>query len=408
MKSNDKIIIRELAKQYMQLATSEKQQKMFARMQATNDLSIVRPPVLIDEIQWGQMNIDGELNCFCEDPRARRAESRLRQSLYRAKHLKADTMFEPFFRVRMRLESTGSGLPKLDRSGDIHGKNSGIASHQFEDLLEDESILETLHMPKFTLRPDIDEENMNYFTELFGDTMPVKLCGHNYFTHSVWDDIAHLRGIEPIMIDMYDRPEYLHALMQHYVDVFKAEMDFAEANMPIDRTVTDMHCTPAVISGLSDDGLKATWFRASAQALSTVSPAMFEEFEIRYVIPLSERFAYTYYGCCEPLHDRMDIVKKIPNLRKIGVSPWANVDSSAEQIGKDYVLARKPNPAHVALRTDPEIVRKETEETVKAAIRYGCPTEFVLKDISTVSNRPENLIVWANTVSEVLDQYYGE
>lgn len=408
MKSNDKIIIRELAKQYMQLATSEKQQKMFARMQATNDLSIVRPPVLIDEIQWGQMNIDGELNCFCEDPRARRAESRLRQALYRAKHLKADTMFEPFFRVRMRLESTGSGLPKLDRSGDIRGKNSGIASHQFEDLLEDESILETLHMPKFTLRPDIDEENMNYFTELFGDTMPVKLCGHNYFTHSVWDDIAHLRGIEPIMIDMYDRPEYLHALMQHYVDVFKAEMDFAEANMPIDRTVTDMHCTPAVISGLSDDGLKATWFRASAQALSTVSPAMFEEFEIRYVIPLSERFAYTYYGCCEPLHDRMDIVKKIPNLRKIGVSPWANVDSSAEQIGKDYVLARKPNPAHVALRTDPEIVRKETKETVKAAIRYGCPTEFVLKDISTVSNRPENLIVWANTVSEVLDQYYGE
>jgi hypothetical protein len=392
----------------MQLATSEKQQKTFARMQATNDLSIVRPPVLIDEIQWGQMNIDGELNCFCEDPRARRAESRLRQALYRAKHLKADTMFEPFFRVRMRLESTGSGLPKLDRSGDIRGKNSGIASHQFEDLLEDESILETLHMPKFTLRPDIDEENMNYFTELFGDTMPVKLCGHNYFTHSVWDDIAHLRGIEPIMIDMYDRPEYLHALMQHYVDVFKAEMDFAEANMPIDRTVTDMHCTPAVISGLSDDGLKATWFRASAQALSTVSPAMFEEFEIRYVIPLSERFAYTYYGCCEPLHDRMDIVKKIPNLRKIGVSPWANVDSSAEQIGKDYVLARKPNPAHVALHTDPEIVRKETKETVKAAIRYGCPTEFVLKDISTVSNRPENLIVWANTVSEVLDQYYGE
>ena len=408
MKSNDRMIVRELAKRYMELATSEKQKKMFARMQATNDLKIVRPPVLIDEIQWGQMNIDGELNCFCEDPRARRVESRLRQALYRAKYLKADTMFEPFFRVRMRLESTGSGLPRIDRSHDLRSQNSGIASHQFEDLLEDESILETLHMPMFRLRPDIDEENMNYYTDLFGDAMPVRLLGHNYFTHSVWDDIAHLRGIESIMMDMYDRPEYLHALVKHWVDVLQAEMDFVEKNMPIDRTVTDMHCTPASVSGLAEDGLKATWFRASAQALSTVSPAMFDEFEIQYVVPLAERFAYTYYGCCEPLNDRMNVVKKIKNLRKVGVSPWANVESCAEQIGKDYVLGRKPNPAYVALRTDPEVIRHETEETVKAAIRYGCPTEFVLKDISTISNRPENLIIWANTVSDVLDQYYEE
>ena len=72
------------------------------------------------------------------------------------------------------------------------------------------------------------------------------------------------------------------------------------------------------------------------------------------------------------------------------------------------MLARKPNPANVALKTDPEVIRKETEETVKACIKYGCPYELVLKDISTVSNRPENLITWAQTVSDVLDEYYGE
>ena len=80
----------------------------------------------------------------------------------------------------------------------------------------------------------------------------------------------------------------------------------------------------------------------------------------------------------------------------------------AEQIGGDYVLARKPNPANVAIHTDAEVIRKETEETVKACIKYGCPYELVLKDISTVSNRPENLIIWANTVSDVLDKYYGK
>jgi hypothetical protein len=99
-------------------------------------------------------------------------------------------------------------------------------------------------------------------------------------------------------------------------------------------------------------------------------------------------------------------LKGIRNLRKVGVSPWANEEICAEQIGKDYVFARKPNPANVACQTDPEIIRKETENTVKLCLKYGCPLEFVLKDISTVSRKPENLTVWANTVSDVLDQYY--
>jgi hypothetical protein len=31
---------------------------------------------------------------------------------------------------------------------------------------------------------------------------------------------------------------------------------------------------------------------------------------------------------------------------------------------------------------------------------------LVLKDISTIANRPENLTEWADTVARVLDQYY--
>ncbi len=80
----------------------------------------------------------------------------------------------------------------------------------------------------------------------------------------------------------------------------------------------------------------------------------------------------------------------------------------AEQMGGKYVYARKPNPAHVAIHTDPQVIREETEKTVRLCQKYGCPVEVALKDISTVSPRPENLIVWAETVSEVLDRYYGE
>ena len=54
------------------------------------------------------------------------------------------------------------------------------------------------------------------------------------------------------------------------------------------------------------------------------------------------------------------------------------------------------------------MIRNEIAETVKICQKYGCPLDITLKDISTVGYRPENLMIWAKTASEVLDEYYGE
>ena len=407
MNQKDQKIIRELAKKYMEIACSEQQQKMNARFQASNDLKIVRPPVLIDEIPWYQINVNGELDCFCEEPKAKAVELHLRKKLFYARYFKTDRLMDPVWKVHMSASATGSWPGRQEqilRTDDINN----IVSHSFEDVLEDESVLEQMEIPTFRLNPEADAENMDYYTELFGDSMPVKLVGRGYIYFAPWDEISFLRGVEPLMFDLYDRPEYTHKIMERFIARQKAEMDFWETHGHIDPTGSNLHCTPAAISGLAEDGWKASWFRAMAQCFSSVSPAMHDEFEIQYIKPLAERCAYTYYGCCEPLDNKIEVIRQIKNLRKIGVSPWANIESSAEQIGGDYVYARKPNPANVAIHTDPDVIRRETEETVKACIRYGCPSEFVLKDISTVSHRLENLTVWAETVSDVLDRYYGE
>ena len=407
MTQRDKDIVRELAERYMELATDEKQQNMNQRMLNTNDLKIVRPVVLLDEIPWYQMNIDGELDCLCEDKSAQMLEQKLRQGIYRRKHFQADTILEPFHRVTMAYDSTGIGIAtKEDILRTDEGNN--IVSHSYEDILEDESSVDLIKIPTFTARPDKDAQAMEICTELLGDTMPVKLCGRGYLYHAPWDKIARYRGVEPILYDFYDRPEHLHAIRQKFLDITLAELDFVEKHLHVDPTAPMMHCTPATISGLAEDGWKATWLRTMAQGFSEVSPEMHEEFELQYILPIANRFAYTYYGCCEPLDKKLDVIFKIPNLRKVGVSPWAKEEVMAERLGGNYVYARKPNPAHVAMSTDPDVIRAETEKTVKLCQKYGCPLELVLKDISTVSNRPENLIVWSKTVSEVLDAYYGK
>ena len=407
MIQKDKDIIRELAKRYMELATDESQQKMNKRMLDTNDLKLVRPPVLIDEIPWYQMDIDGELTCLCEDKETRKVEAWLRQAIYRRKHFKADTMLEPFYPVVMAYDSTGIGIELKEEIIRTDGQNN-IVSHGYEDVLEDENSVDLIKIPTFTARPDKDEARVAFLSELLGDALPVKLCGRSYLYHAPWDKIARYRGMEAILYDFYDRPEHLHAIRQKFHDIAVAEMDFIEKELHVCPNRPNLHCTPAYISGLAEDGWKATWLRTMAQGFSEVSPAMHQEFELDYIMKIADRFAYTYYGCCEPLDNKLDIIFQIPNLRKVGVSPWAKEEIMAERLGGNYVYARKPNPAHVALSTDPEVIRKETEKTVKLCQKHGCPVEFVLKDISTVSNKPENLIVWSEVVSDVLDTYYGK
>jgi hypothetical protein len=54
------------------------------------------------------------------------------------------------------------------------------------------------------------------------------------------------------------------------------------------------------------------WTSGMAQILTSVSPAMFKEFELDYAVTWFERFGLVYYGCCEALDDKMDHVRRIP------------------------------------------------------------------------------------------------
>lgn len=410
--NKDIAIIRELAKEYMEIAVSDKHVRMRKRFLDTNDLKIVRPPVLMDEIPWHEMNYDGVLDCICEDGDLRNLEWTLRMNLYREKYFKCDNFIEPVWRVYKCFTETGMGFSTKEHRVAVDARNA-IVAHQYFDVFEDEAELEKYRDPVITPLPEQDQANLSRMQEILGDVIPVVLQGHTIY-YAPWDTITTMRGMEPILTDMYDNPDYLHRIIGLFTRAQSVRMDQMEAYGLYDRECMSLHCTPGSVTLPTDadsdrPGGKSPWFRTMAQSFSSISPAMHDEFDLQYSLPLAARCAYTYYGCCEPLHDRIDYLKKAyPNLRKVGVSPWANVEASAEALGGDYVLSRKPNPAFVAHITDPGQIRAEITETVKAAQRYGCPVDFTLKDISTVGYRPENLMVWAQTVSDVLDEYYGE
>ena len=140
-----------------------------------------------------------------------------------------------------------------------------------------------------------------------------------------------------------------------------------------------------------------------AQIFASVSPAMHQTFELDYATRWYERFGLVYYGCCEPLDTKLHIVRAIPNLRKISMSPWVKVDRGAERIGRDFVFSRKPSPAFLAGDVfHADAVRADLEQTRDACARYNAPVEFILKDISTVRYQPQRLWEWADIAMDVV------
>ena len=410
MVKQDIEIVRELARQYRDIALSDRHVRMRQRFLDTNNLKIVRPPVNIEELPWHEMNYRGALDLACTDERLRGMEWHFRTALFRERHFKCDNYIEPVFPVYMSVSCTGCGFTVEEDMLAIDKANN-IVSHSYHDVLADERSLEAYRDPVVTRDTEKEARDVAFAEEVLDGILPVQLRGFQTY-HAPWDQIPRLRGVEPILMDIYERPEYLHRIIALFTRAAEKEIEQREKLGVFDPRSMDIHCTPAAITvpHPSTDGryhARDVWFRTMAQMFSSISPDAHYEFDVQYSIPLAKHFAFTYYGCCEPLHDRIHILKRYPNLRKVGASPWADVERTAEALGGGYVLSRKPNPANVASVTNPDVVRAEIEQTVRACQKYGTPCDITLKDISTVGYRPENIMVWAETVSDVLDKYYG-
>ena len=407
----DRTLLRELAKQVMDLARNDENLKRIRRIREMHSLKSVRPPVWIDEIPWHEMDINGELVLTCESKEARNMEQFFRRILYRWKYIQADMVVEDTFYVPKTYSDSGIGITIREKTISTNAANH-IVSHHYEDQLDTEEKVEALQLPLIKSNSDDDQRNLETASDILGGIMPVKLRGYGIY-YAPWDMIAMLRGAENCLVDMADRPRLIHKTISKFTEIYTALYTQMEAQGLLDFNIPSLHCTPPYTTDVpaSDyDGgkirFKDIWFRGMAQLFSAASPAMLDEFDLQYMRGLMDKCALAYYGCCEPLDKFIPCLKRVPNMRKIGVSPWANVRSSAEQIGGSYVFARKPNPANVAGQFNKEAVEKETIGTIEACIENKCPYEFVLKDISTVNNCPQNIIDWTKTVMETIDRYY--
>ena len=128
-----------------------------------------------------------------------------------------------------------------------------------------------------------------------------------------------------------------------------------------------------------------------------ISPAMFGDFFLPYMADVCRCFGLVYYGCCEPVQDRWDMIcREIPNVRAVSVSPWCHQSEIAQKLGQRYVYSRKPKAAPISGPTpDWDVLRSDMEETLSAA--RDCNLEFIYRDVYRIGDR-ERLREWTQMV----------
>ena len=378
-----------------------------------NDREPVRPMVWINEICWNEMNVNDELTLRCIDPWAREIEDNLRRMLYQWWHLPADMVIDDYIACPLVVHSTGFGLTE---NVDIvkTDETSGVVSRHFHPHIVNPVDVEKIMMPQVTHDGTATEEHYAMMCDIFADILPVRKVGFKGRWFAPWDELIRWWGVEEAMRDLVDRPEMVEAAISRLVDAYLCELDQWEDLNLLTRNDDNTRIgsggygytadLPGADFGATHPHTHNLWGHATAQIFGSVSPRMHWDFALKHEMRWLQRWGLTYYGCCEPLDVKMSILRRIPNLRKLSVSPWVNTDRAIKEVGTDYVMSRKQNPAVLATDAfNPNTARDDLTAFLDKA--RGCHIEVILKDISTVRYDPQRLWAWEKIAMEVVERY---
>jgi len=406
-------ILRRLAEQQARAAALPVQREKAELWRRLNQKDPVRPMVWINEICWNEMNVDDELTLRCEHPWARAQEQGLRELLYQWNHLPGDMIVNEYMTCRLVVRSTGMGLSEDVEIAQTDPAN-GVVSRHFHRQIVEPADIEKIQMPVVTYDRDATEENYDLMCAVYADILPVRQAGIKGRWFAPWDELIRWWGVEDAMRDLVDRPEMVNAAVSRLVDAYMCELDQWEALNLLECNHDNTRVGSGGYSytnelpapGYNPAAVKARdlWGNATAQIFSDVSPKMHWEFALRHEMRWLERWGLTYYGCCEPLDRKIEILRRVPNLRKISVSPWNNVERLLDKVGGDYVLSGKPNPAVLARDAwQPEAAYQEIVEFLERA--RGVSVELIMKDISTVRYDPRRLWEWEKLAMRAAEQF---
>jgi hypothetical protein len=346
-----------------------------------------------------------------KDPFIREYEWYLRSQIYHWEELADDWVITSRLKVPAVFNITNWGVDEIwENPEDLDG------AARFTTIIKEEKDIEILEYPEFIFYEEETKRNLEYMQEVLGDILePYVYRGLiPMFTGANPIGVfSRLRGMDQVLIDMYDRPEWLHGVMDFFATGMIKMLKDLEKRKLLGLNNADEYLQTGGV-GYTHDlpqkdftgtvRLKDLWGLGEAQDMTGISPAMLDEFIIPYQIKVLNNFGLSYYGCCEDLSKKYKVVKKIPNLRRVSVAPWTDIKVASEELEDKYVYVWKPNPSDLAMDDfDGDFIRKKIKSGFD--VTRENIVEIIMKDTHTLRGDPVRMRKWARIAKELAYKY---
>lgn len=398
--------LRDLARRVAEIAADSKQKEKRVLWYRHNGLEKVRPLLLVfPEDSW--VEIIGEDQLQLNEPFWRQWEWYLKHLIYRDTKLTDGFVVEPNLYVKKIVRVGGWGMkPQYIRPRQEKG------SYIWDPPIKDPDDVKKLTCPTIEVDEKATQRAFEAVSEVFADLLTVHI--HCPVPHAnLIGEATRLRGIEQVMMDMYDRPQWLHELMNFITEGVLKQVKYLEKNDHLTLNNRNHYTDSGGIGYTNElpapdfDGrhvrLRDLWGFGVAQELACVSPVQHEEFVLNYQLRLLRHYGLNAYGCCEPYTYKFDMLKKkVPRLRRVSVSPWCDIEKAADALEDKYIYSWKPNPAIVSGHFDPDQIRSYIRRTLD--VTKGCVLEIILKDTFTINKEPKRLQTWIRIAREEIQR----
>jgi len=353
---------------------------------------------LLSEDQW-----------VCQDPFLRSLERQLKIKIYTHEKFDTDYVVEKTLNVSKHIGHTGWGLEiQHNESEDPTG------AWGFTPTMKTYEDAKKLVHPERTVDEKKANDQLNLARDIFGDILTVRQKGITHNACHLTLLFSGWRGLQQICMDMIEAPNWVHEVMAFISEgLVNLWQQYEAHNLLSINNEDDYHSSGGI--GYSDElpalgfdpdyvRLCDVWGSAESQEMTMVSPQMHEELVMKYEAEFLKPFGLNGYGCSDDLTRKLDTVCTLPQMRRVSVSPYADVQKSAQRLGGDFILSWKSDPRDIAGGFYPETVRTRIRSALQAARDNGCAFEMILKDTHTCDKRPERFAQWSKIAREEVNR----
>ncbi|MEI6422775.1 MAG: hypothetical protein WCP55_11185 [Lentisphaerota bacterium] len=353
MNKNDMDCIRNLAEIYSEYACGKVMDARREKWRKHNRMQERTFPFHIQDNGKFMQDLMPPLQC--EGKEFKELEQRLLYSITSYEKINDDRIIPSRFLVNWQTDITPYCEElRFVNSDDGHGGSLGFESNKpIQDI---DSDFYKLKKRKITLNRKLTGQHAELAHKAFDGLLPVAIGrASSYYSDGMANKAVHLMGMEELFMQMAVNTEAVHRLFTFLAEdnLELGRWEEEQGLLTLNNDGNQGYCSGSsqfsdeiIMPAGGEEAIRSSdrYGYLEAQEATGLSPDMFGEFFMPYLLKLAEKFKLMKFGCCEPVHGLMPYLENLQGLRKVSVTPWCNLEVLASTCRKDIIWSRKPTP----------------------------------------------------------------